>query len=103
MGIHVSIRNERGIKIKPELMNKTGSIHLIIPPISDDNSPCLRFVDWHGFTVFNNLQMKTFISEWDTIDLQKFSEEDKEHLAKIREMAVECRDKVHLYLWFRGD
>ena len=103
MGIHVSLRNEKGVAVKPELINKTGLLQRIIPPISDDSFSCLRFIDWHGFTIFNNLQMKSFIAEWDRVDTQQFSEQDQEHLSKVRAMAIECRDKVHLYLWFRGD
>lgn len=103
MGIHVSIRNEKGIAAKPELMGKTGILHRIIPPISDESFSCLRFIDWHAFTIFNNLQMNTFIAEWDRIATDDFSDEDKAYLLEIRGMAIECRDKVHLYLWFRGD
>jgi hypothetical protein len=47
---------ERGEVLEEELYRGAVIDHLI-PQVSDDTSPCWRFIDPYGDTVFNTLQM----------------------------------------------
>lgn len=103
MGIHTSLKNERGVMQEPEVLNTSGLLQRLLPPISDQTSQCLRFIDWYGFTIFNRPQMPTFLEEWDRLQIDNLDSADKECWVRIRALAVKCQEGVHLYLWFRGD
>ena len=103
MGIDISLRNERGEIQGAEILSPPGILHHILPVITDDSYCCLRFIDWHGYTVFNNLQMPVFLAEWERIVARTQDEFETKHLEEIRELALKCKNGVHLYLWFRGD
>jgi len=69
----------------------------------DTDSPCLRFIDPYGQTVFNRLQMPTFIAEWEKISRLAETPEDQELLARVAALARRCRDEEGFYLRFIGD
>jgi hypothetical protein len=53
--IRVELRNSAGRTI--DEIRDAGALRGLIPPVSDERFACWRFVDPHGETVFNHLQM----------------------------------------------
>ena len=60
----------------------------------------LGYVDPYGDTYFNGVQMKDFLADWDKLHP---SGEQREQCQLVRNIAIRCRDEVHLYLCFIGD
>jgi hypothetical protein len=92
---------ERG-EVLDELVDSSGVIDRLVPPLSEDGSPCWRFIDPYGDTVFNNLQMPSFLLELEVLR-GKATGPTSHILARLEAMAKRCRDEVHLYLKFVGD
>ena len=42
-------------------------LHRLLPPRDDDSSPMLASIDWYGHTVFNSIQMKRSLAEWEYV------------------------------------
>jgi hypothetical protein len=62
----------------------------------------LASIDWYGDTVFNAVQMKRFLEEWDHVMQRDGSPKEHALTAAIKQLAERCRDEVHLYLKFIG-
>jgi len=58
----------------------------------------LKYIDEYGGTVFNRLQMVDFLAEWNAAKIVIETEEQRIQWEKVRDLAVECRDSVHLTL-----
>ena len=58
------LQTERG-EVLEEVLDRGDVIGPLIPEVSDDTSPCWRFIDPYGDTVFNTLQMGPFLLELD--------------------------------------
>ena len=65
-----------------------------------DTFKLIRYIDFYGDTVFNNLQMDDLISDFKL--LKSFSKQ-YEVINEIIELAIECKGSVHTYLKFVGD
>lgn len=63
----------------------------------------LGTVDWYGDTVFNRLQMRQFISEWDALQQRASTPDEAALIEKVKELALRCKSEPHLYLAFIGD
>jgi hypothetical protein len=74
-----------------------------IPPFNDESFPLLQFIDEYGNTVFNGLQMRQFIKEWELIMSRAETEEEIDCLLHVRYLAEECQNHPHLFLRFIGD
>jgi hypothetical protein len=96
------LESERGEAIE-QLDDQRDVLHERLPPITDEDSQCLRFIDWYGETVFNRLQMDRFLLEWGVIQERADGATEREIMGQIERMARRCRDEVHLYLRFSGD
>jgi hypothetical protein len=96
MGLGVQLENERG-----DVLATAGDVDRLIPT-GDETYVCWGFIDPYGDTVFNTLQMPRFIEELDRLS-DSATDDEKQALTRIRGMAEECRDGVHLYLRFIGD
>ena len=98
MGITVRLQDERG---KPEGDHDIGiDFHI---PTGDVSFRLLSYIDPYGDTIFNRLQMKTFLAEWEAIKAEAITEQEMEAWKKTKVLAKKCRDEVHLYLRFIGD
>jgi hypothetical protein len=75
----------------------------LLPGARDESFPLLRYVDPYGLTIFNRLQMDSFLPEWARLYDRTKTVEEREHLKRIESLARRCRDEVHLYLKFVGD
>lgn len=74
-----------------------------LPPEEDPAYPLLGSIDPYGNTIFNGLQMKRFLSEWESVASRARSSDEEDFMATVKRMATRCRDEVHVYLKFVGD
>ena len=77
-------------------------LHGVIPARSEREFPLLRSIDPFGKTVFNHLQMETFLEEWEKLRERARDESQREAWEKIKEMAQTCQADRDLYLRFVG-
>jgi hypothetical protein len=63
----------------------------------------LCFIDIYGNTIFNGLQMREFMAEWDR--LMKDLSDSRHRLAakEVRKLAERCSAEPHTFLRFIGD
>jgi len=78
-------------------------LHGVIPSREERDFPYLRAIDPYGKTVFNHLQMESFLEEWERVRSRAADESQKEAWQKIKEMAETCRQDRDLYLRFVGN
>jgi hypothetical protein len=99
VGLSVFLETEQG-KTLGVVADEQNTLHRLLR--THDKSPILGVVDWYGDTIFNHLQMQQFLDEWGKLE-QDARLEDRALLSKIRDLAVQCQNGVHLYLKFVGD
>lgn len=102
MGLDIILESEDGQKID-SVGDPANILHRILPSHEDISSPCLRFVDRYGDTIFNTLQMPPLLDELSILQKRVKDEVEQQLLVRIVEMARRCRDEPHLYLRFVGD
>ncbi len=103
MPILVVLQDESGSRISEYVNDSMGVIVNSLPDLDDCTYSCVRFIDPYGNTVFNPIQAKEMIDEWDRLK-ESFTEKDAETLwAEVRSLIVCCANEVHVYLWFIGD
>jgi hypothetical protein len=95
------LQSERG-EVREQVVDRGGYLVASVPPLSDEGSPCWRFIDPNGDTVFNRLQMEPFLVELDLI-IRQAPADRLQLLERVRALAIRCRDDAHLYLRFEGD
>lgn len=67
------------------------------------NSHCLRFLDHHGDTVFNWIQIPFLIKELSVIkEMDEFSRA-KSHILSVIEISEKSLKDVHTYIRFFGE
>jgi hypothetical protein len=101
MPIKVTLQTIDGKKLK-ELV-PTGALLNRLLPMGDARFPILRYVDPYSNTIFNGAQMYPLIEELDQLIKGAASDEDESILARLRELAVDCRNRPQTYLRFIGD
>jgi hypothetical protein len=77
-------------------------LHGVIPSREARDFPFLRGIDPYGKTVFNHLQMESFLDEWERVRDRAQDDSQKEAWQKVKEMAEICRQDRDLYLRFVG-
>ena len=78
-------------------------LHAVIPGNSDGSFPLLSGIDPFGKTVFNHLQMREFLREWEMVKDRVRDESQMEAWEKVKRMAETCRHDRDLYLRFVGN
>lgn len=78
-------------------------LHDVLPARDEAQFLVLRGIDQFGNTVFNHLQMESFLKEWEQIEERARDEAQREAWRKVKEMAEKCRDDRDLYLRFVGN
>ncbi|PYX01627.1 MAG: hypothetical protein DMG89_00890 [Acidobacteria bacterium] len=93
------------VKLEDDLGERSDWImlHGVIPPREERDYPFLRSIDPYGKTVFNHLQMETFLEEWERVRGRAHDESQVEAWQKIKEMAQICQQDRDLYLRFVGN
>jgi hypothetical protein len=93
------------VKLEDDLGERSDWImlHGVIPSRDERDFPILRCIDLYGKTVFNHLQMETFLEEWERVRHRAQDESQKEAWQKVKEMAQTCQTDRDLYLRFVGN
>jgi hypothetical protein len=93
------------VKLEDDLGERSDWImlHGVIPAREEREFTLLRCIDLYGKTVFNHLQMETFLEEWERVRDRASDESQKEAWDKIKEMAQHCQQDRDLYLRFVGN
>jgi hypothetical protein len=78
-------------------------LHGVVPEAGQDDFVLLSGIDPFGKTVFNHLQMKAFLKEWERARDRVRDESQLEAWTKVKGMAELCRDDRDLYLRFVGN
>ena len=102
MGLTVVLETERGHAVR-EINDPHNLLHRLLPSDDDRSFQLLRYIDWYGNTVFNTLQMRDFLAEWDTLRERAQNEQELALISDIKELAERCEGGTHLYLKFYGD
>jgi hypothetical protein len=77
-------------------------LHGLVPVTSGSDFSLLSGIDPFGKTVFNHLQMESFLREWERVQERVRDDAQREAWRKIREMAETCSQDRDLYLRFVG-
>jgi hypothetical protein len=93
------------VKLEDDLGEQTDwvMLHGVLPNRDEHDFPYLRAIDLHGRTVFNHLQMESFLQEWARVRDRAHDETQVEAWQKVKEMAEKCHADRDLYLRFVGD
>ena len=93
------------VKLEDDLGERSEWIllHAVIPHNKDGSFPLLSGIDPFGKTVFNHLQMREFLREWEKVKDRVRDESQMEAWEKVKHMAETCRDDRDLYLRFVGN
>src|SRR6266511_4289695 len=102
MGLKILLKNEKGTTLESVADSKK-LLNRLLPSFDDQEYCCIRFIDRYGDTVFNGLQMKIFLDEWNLIIDKAIQEEEIKLVLSIKELAIRCQSTTHLYLCFYGD
>jgi hypothetical protein len=102
MGLQILLKNEKG-EILDSVIDFKKLLNKLLPNFDNGKYSCLRFIDRYGDTVFNRLQMSVFLDEWNWIVEKATSEEEKNLVLHIKDLATRCQKEPHLYLMFFGD
>ena len=63
----------------------------------------LRYIDWYGNTVFNRLQMETFLREWERLRERVHTSKALALHLRIKTLAEHSLTTPHLCVKFYGD
>jgi hypothetical protein len=102
MGIDVLLQTEDWETLE-EVIDQKNLLYELLPSYNDYSFQFLRFIDWYGYTIFNRFQIEVFLDEWHRLYAKAKTNEEKELLAKIENLARICQTESHLYLTFQGD
>jgi hypothetical protein len=102
MGLEIVLQTESGAKIG-SVADPKNYLGKLLPQIDDESHPLLGGIDPYGDTVFNGIQIRRFLLEWEAVSSNAVTTEERELVSKIEELALRCRDEVHLYIRFVGD
>jgi len=85
------------------VLDPTNILHRLLPSHDDESFQCLRFIDWYGDTVFNRLQIPSFLAEWERLKLKASSDQELHLIERVARLAYDCQAETHLYLKVIGD
>ena len=78
-------------------------LHGVLPARGEREFAFLRCVDPYGKTVFNHLQMESFLEEWEQIRERARDDAQRDAWQKIKDMALACQQDRDLNLRFVGN
>jgi hypothetical protein len=78
-------------------------LHGVVPARDEREFPVLRGIDPYGTTVFNHLQMPSFLDEWDRVRDRARDDSQQEAWSQVRKMAEDCGRDRDLALKFVGN
>ena len=102
MGFRIALETERGACLA-EVGDPKNHLHKLLPAFDDPSFLWLRYIDWYANTVFNHLQIVPFLEEWRRLYQRGTSEDERELLMRVEELALGVEREYHFYLRFYGD
>ena len=92
------------VKLEDDLGERSEWVILngVLPGVTGPDFVLLSGVDPFGKTVFNHLQMESFLEEWARVQERAKDDTQREAWQKVREMAETCGQDRDLYLRFVG-
>ena len=102
MGIDVRVETESG-EVQDEVLDDGNLTEKLLPDREDVTSPCLRFVDPFGDTLFNQMQIPLVVRELEH-RLRGSSKSDvKAHCEAILTAVRAATGEEHTYVRFSGE
>jgi hypothetical protein len=102
MGIDLRLESESG-EVQDEILDDNNLTEKLLPDNDDAASPCLRFVDRDGDTVFNQLQIPVLMRELETRLRGARHPEVKNHGTALLTLLKSAQDQEHTYIRFSGE
>jgi len=101
MGIDLRVESESG-EVQDEILDDNNLTEKLLPEHDDATSPCLRYVDRDGDTVFNQLQLRSCCKSWriGCARLASRSQESRHCVAESAQVGAESRST---YVRFSGE
>lgn len=102
MGIAIRWEDENG-KLFAELLDPGFLVEEFLPFYDDKDFPCLRFVDPHGYTIFNQFQITELVRELEKLSAKERDPKVQTHVRAVLEFVRQAAGKAHTYIKFYGD
>jgi hypothetical protein len=102
MGIDLRVESESG-EVQDEILDDDNLTEKLLPDQDDSTSPCLRFVDRDGDTVFNQLQLPVLLKELEIRLRAVRSPDVMSHGTALLNLLKSAQDQEHTYLRFSGE
>jgi hypothetical protein len=102
MGIDVRVETESG-EVQDEVLDDGNLTEKLLPDREDGASPCLRFVDPFGDTLFNQIQIPLVIAELEKRLRGSAKPEVKAHCEAILKSLRAATGEEHTYVRFSGE
>lgn len=99
MGIDVLVESESG-EVQDEVLDDRNLTEKLLPDREDNTSPCLRFVDTNGETVFNQVQIPFLVTELENRVRVVSRPELKSHAESILAAVKAAVGEEHTYIRF---
>ncbi len=100
--MQVALETERGEQLEV-IVDWDCILDRALPSCYDESYPFLRHIDPYGDTVFNRLQMDSFLAEWKRLGETLQAAEERDLLGEIERLANQCQRQPHSYLKFYGE
>ena len=102
MGIDVRVESESG-EVQDEVLDDNNLTEKLLPDREDGTSPCLRFVDPFGDTLFNQIQIPLVVKELEARLRASTKIEVKSHCEAILKVVSATVGEEHTYVRFSGE
>jgi hypothetical protein len=102
MGIDLRVESESG-EVQDELLDDNNLTEKLLPDHDDAASPCLRYVDRDGDTVFNQLQLPVLMQELENRLRAARKPDLKNHGTALLNLLKSAQDQDHTYVRFSGE
>jgi hypothetical protein len=102
MGIDVRVETESG-EVQDEVLDDRNLTEKLLPDREDGSSPCLRFVDPFGDTLFNQIQIPLLTKEIEARMRASAKPEVRSHCEAILKVVTATVGEEHTYVRFSGE
>jgi len=102
MGIDLYWEDENGNELG-EVADSKSLLSDLISSQEFRNTICIRFIDPYGDTIFNQIQIPFLITELKSIKFELESDDIKNQIDRILELANRADGETHTYLKFYGE
>jgi hypothetical protein len=102
MGIDLRVESESG-EVQDEILDDNNLTEKLLPEHDDNTSPCLRYVDHDGDTVFNQLQLPVLLQELEARLRAARKPDLKNHGTALLNLIKSAQDQDHTYVRFSGE